>query len=355
MQSTFFNYFAWQWNAALLLFFYLYSKHLFKKFPRSLALALAYTILQTYSFTEYTEHFQPYGSLLNSLLCFKGIQALLMIFISIWVIEFVHIKEKWLAYLCITNIVVTLLLYPFDIVRNWAVGLSVNPAMNGAITATTLPFLFTLDSVFIFPLLALAVLCIILSNSTTPLMGLFAALFLPQFFYSKKKIYWVVWAVVVAFVAVSLKPDLINGTDRVPNYIYFLDKWKVMFHPIIGAGNGSFNVWGPTIGRDAQDGGWFWRFFQNNLNIKNYSRTLYLWQWMHSDILQTLWELGVIGFLLWVNAIIRLLYRVKNNAILFGAALAWLATATLYYPLHWPIQLFLGLAIISFAIKNEDC
>lgn len=355
------NYSAYIWYIFYFAFFSLYIKHLFKLFHWSFALAVGYTILNTLCFSIWTETTEPYSHIVNMTLMIQHQTAVIVTMLILFAMEKITPKSKWMMWLCVTNIIVTAGCWLFGITagQNWLVGLSINPAMNGAITAITITFLFMCYEVWLLPLTIAAIILIFMSQSTTPVLALIAAVFTPWFFTTKRKIPLVIFLLALTCVSAWLIPDFVNACDRLVNWKGYYKIWRENFNPLIGSGNGTFALWGPlykkleTFTADA-----FLVRFLGKLDprlFKDYLPTHWVWLWLHSDIYQTLWELGIIGILLWANSVYFIFRNLvkKRESHWLSAAGAWIVTATLYYPLHFPIQLCLGAAIAGVAIKNK--
>lgn len=341
----------------------LFCRSLFKDFHWSFALALSYTILQTFGFSQWVQVADPYSMPMNMVLKIHHTEALLVILLSVFLLKTVRLKYQWFAYLCAINIVVTICCLPFHPGGFHMIGLSVNPAMNAAITAICLPFIFYLSDVYIMPLLTAGIIMVAATKNFTPILALVIGFFGPSFLQSDKKVRnssIVLVLLLALFIAIHKKANVI---DRMDNWVFFGSYWKDHFNWLIGAGNASFSTWGPIIQKssylsyDNFHERWarsMAEFTGNKWLFEGFTISHWYWLWLHSDIYQTLWELGVIGLALWTNCIIRVLYIMRRNEPVIAGMLAWLTVATFYYPLHFPIQLGLGLGLISFAIKKEN-
>lgn len=345
------------WAIAYCVFLCFYSRYLFKTFHWSFALAMAYTIAQTLFSSEWLDWKEPYSMPVNLVLKTQFLGALFILLGSVWILERLKPNPKWLGYLCVTNIALTIVFIPIHFEKDWLIGLCMNPAMNGAITAITLPFLFSLNEAFVFPLFLVGVILIFMSHSTTPVFALLASFFGPSFFASRRKTRFMAIAVVAIALLCYLVPDFSNASDRMTNWVFFGKYWWHHFNVFFGSGNDSFTIWGPVIQKmDTVVTDNFLASFLPRLgdHFTGYQGpTHWYWLWLHSDIYQTLFELGIIGLVLWSIAVWTALRSMRKNEMFLGGSLAWLVTASLYYPLHFPVQLFIGLFLISFAIKKK--
>lgn len=338
-----FNYIAIGWNTAVVLAVLFYGHHLLKIFHWSFVLAVIYTLLQGFGFAAYTAAFRPYAPAPNMTLSIHYWEAFATVLLAVVIMEKMRVRDRWMIWICVTNVVLTTILIPWDIYRenhSWLMGLSVNPGMNGAITAVTLPFLLLLYPAWLsMSLIVLGIFLLFYSGASTPVLAGIASVLLPLIVCKRVcSRRWEFPLFLIAFTCVLavFVPDFSSSTGRIGQWTVLFRSWRDLFNPLIGSGNGSFHIWGPTI--QHWDG--------TRLNY-------YLW--MHCDILQTLFELGVIGLALWANAFIFMVINLRNKPLWLGAGAAWLATACTYYPIHFPIQLFLGMCIASIAIKREYC
>lgn len=354
------NYYQIYWFLAFSLAFFLYSKYLFETFKFSLALALTYTIFQTFLFGEYITTQTPYSMPVNLVLKVHSLEALLTVFLSIFIVDRIKINPKIMAYVCIVNIVVTAILIPFTKHLNWPpmAGLSMNPAMNASITAITLPFLFYLADIYIVPFITFGIILILMTKNFTPILAVAIGFFGPSFLESRKKTRYLSIGIVAGLLTFFLFRHHSHIEDRLYNWKFFWHYWRENFNWLVGSGNGSFSTWGPIAQRMStfNDDAFLKRFLPSVSNIwANYhGMAHWYWLWLHSDIYQTLWEMGVMGLMLWAWAIYDILKSVRKNEIIFAGCLSWLVVAMFYYPLHFPIQLGLGLSLFVLARNFEE-
>lgn len=355
------NYYVILWTIFIGLVLIFFCKNIFRDFRTSFALAISYTILQTFFFSQYVQIADPYSTPLNMVLKIHHTEGLLVVILCVFILRNIRPNLKWLGYLCALNIILTLCLLPFRPSGFHMIGMSINPAMNASITAITLPFLFYLPAVLIVPFFILGICIILGTGNFTPILAMVVGFFGPSFLQSNKKIRnasILITGLSIMFLLVHKKGNII---DRMDNWLLFGRYWIHNFNLLIGAGNASFSVWGPVIQRSGfvsydRFHSWWYNSMAELTQNKYFATggaTHWYWLWLHSDIYQTLWELGLIGFGLWVNCIFRVLKTLRFNEPVLAGSLAWLTVAAFYYPLHFPIQLGLGLFLISFAIKRE--
>lgn len=357
------NYFPLSWHLCIFLCLGFYCKSLFKKLHWSFALAVTYTILQTYLNIAWLETALPYSEKVIIGLIHHHQVALIVLLLFTFLMSVVTVNEKWMSYLCCLNIALTSIFwfFPLPINMKWLSGLAVNPSMNGSITAMTWPFLFLLkESLLILPLAALGIVLIFASKSTTPVLAFLAIIFLPFALRAGKKAKLIAAGLLTGSIAAAIAfiPNFIHPYDRMQQYMFFWRLWRERFNAFVGSGNGSFYIWGPLSQKlNLVETDRFFDKLFNGIHIPRGATAHWYYLWLHSDIYQTLFELGIIGLSLWSVAvfyILKSLYHSNNRAWL-SAAIGWLITATFYYPLHYPVHLAIGLMIATVAIKKEEC
>jgi len=335
-----FNYFAFYWNIATLLAVWLYGKHLFKIFHWSFVTASIYTVVNSLWAIQYVTLYEPFAAKTNVTLVLHHYEALATFIFAVFIMEKVKPKEVWFAWICFVNVVLTIWLLPLNLTGDWVSGLTVNPSMNLCIIAITFPFIGLLPKFWMRLLsvvggLGLMAYSYVLHSTSTPILAVIVALIVFFFFHSREGRGVAGFLLVLTCVPVLLVQKLLSPGDRLMQWKIFFNYWRENINWLFGAGNGSFYVLGPVLQ-------------QINGGVTDY------FVWMHSDVLQTLFELGFVGFVLWGIAIGYVFYRLRKKILWLAAGVAWLVTAAAYYPLHFPIQLWLGMMVATVAIKKES-
>lgn len=131
---------------------------------------------------------------------------------------------------------------------------------------------------------------------------------------------------------------LFDSSSRFHIYKASFNWWSQYANKFFGTGIGSYWVYGPLI----QD--------QNKWFKSDY------FTFMHSDILQILFELGVIGLFLFMIFIVRIIRKtiLLRRFYLLGPIGAYLLFMMFYYPLHSFITAFVGAVIYRVVISRED-
>ena len=92
-------------------------------------------------------------------------------------------------------------------------------------------------------------------------------------------------------------------------------------------------------------------YIQNRLQVDTAG---HLYLWLHSDILQVLFENGIVGF---VSYGIMYFYALKyslNRPYLFAAMVGYLVTAAANYPARMAFHAMCGVILIVFCFRGKD-
>lgn len=142
--------------------------------------------------------------------------------------------------------------------------------------------------------------------------------------------------------AISIGPKMINSSQRFTAYKVFLSYLFEIKRQWFGTGMGTFQVYAPVIQNKAgfmfnqKTGGW-------------------LWLWIHSDPIQAVFEIGIIGFLLVLCLFLRgllSLYK-KGDWQAFCLLLSLGATAAFNYPARYFPTAFLGMFFLLYSLEAD--
>jgi len=127
-----------------------------------------------------------------------------------------------------------------------------------------------------------------------------------------------------------------GGSGRWDMYRVFMGEWWNHGPRLFGYGLGSFKILSPGIN------------MSHNLDARIF------YPWLHSDILQVIWELGLVGFVLYTFSAVYTLYhlfRDKNQAVAFSVVCGLLSAMIFDFPIrYFPMAFLLGL----FAVRNTN-
>lgn len=201
--------------------------------------------------------------------------------------------------------------------------LLLNPAQDGAFVSCLLPLVYEKKKWFKWPLIALMVTAIIMTQATTPFVGL-GVFIATLIWFSRYRILTVLGPLLVASLGVYFQGYNNFKADSGRLYIWPLamNYWNAHLDKIIGAGSGSFFIYGPTI--------------ELTLHGFGYNQPVYVW--MHNEWLQVLFEFGIIGLLL---ALAFYFFSLKKSYVrpsLFSSLLIYGATACFQMPLRQMIS-----------------
>lgn len=344
------DYFFLQWLigftvSCLPIFFYI-------KKEISLPIALLFYYLSFYLFFECFSDLSLYAhSKLNTSLSLSMCVNYLSILFPAAAILFLP-KEKlrspiqFLPVYAIINSLYVITGYLFKFGR-WAPGHGYSgfidyASANGSLIAITMLPLFLKLSKKTIPLILLCLIAIFFSFSSIP-YGVFATGIFGLLICNRPKLI-PLCLLPIAFGA-AVDKHLFDSGHRLEAYNVFMtswskDNWSTIF---FGTGPGSFQVVSGTIQKAAG-------FMQNDDGS--------MWQWirMHSDWLQTLFEWGIVGFLLAATIFLQALYRLYLNGEkeVFAMLLAIGAYAVFDYPARHFILAILIMYCIIYAARFGD-
>lgn len=211
-----------------------------------------------------------------------------------------------------------------------------NPAMDAAFVACTLPLFLTKfeerSKRHNFFLLVPMIAALLISQSSTGIMG--ACLSIGAFVWIKQRYTFRALLLAISvgglFTTIGLltqRAVLFSSSGRTTVWKNSMDFWMGKlsmtgdFYHWIGAGLGSFFMWGPSLqiteaqklGLDHVNDGFFW---------------------MHNDWLQILFESGIIGLILALAIFAQALIKSRKSPALFAALLCYGSIAVIQMPLR---------------------
>ena len=187
-----------------------------------------------------------------------------------------------------------------------------------------------------------------LAEASTP-WGVLGVSLAAAFFYRERTL----WYTLLLFVplvlgwALDCGGEYFSSNGRFQAYGVFFGEWWKMGpkYVVFGGGPGSFSALQEII--QAYHG-----LFVSDSAMQS-------WLWLHSDWLQTLWELGIVGLIAAVAVFAQTLYfswRVRSDVGLFVFSLtsSLAATAIFQYPLRYFAGAFLAalLPVLAYRVSN---
>lgn len=222
-------------------------------------------------------------------------------------------------------------------------GLFLNASINGCLNAACIGAVLRHKHKWEVALVTLAVT---LSNSSVPIGVLFvaAASYLISSYRKKDVLKYVALAgaVCLACGLISSGEYLFNSSYRFTAYKVFLAEWWERGMILFGTGAGTFAPMVPQMQA-------------KHSFMMNWDGEGHVWLAAHSDWLQCLFELGIVGLVLYAGLFIQTtkrLYTQSNHAllsILCGIA----ATALFNYPFRYSVFGILAVVIVFKSLKNE--
>jgi len=218
-------------------------------------------------------------------------------------------------------------------------------------------FLPPRKSFFLFVILAiLPIVGVILTRASIPVGALAISLFVYGFI-KLKNLVGIVRAsaltlligVCIFLVASLYDPGLFDSGQRFTAYPIFMKFWYHNFPLLTGSGQGTFFGLGPEIQRVEK---FQWCFLPNGHSCPQQES---IWYWIHSDLIQLLFEQGLLSFLTALLVCLELVVVLKTRPHLLATFLSFLGVATFNYPVHYALFSFLISLIIFEAYEKMRC
>lgn len=147
----------------------------------------------------------------------------------------------------------------------------------------------------------------------------------------------------VAIAFLSEGKELFDSGQRFAAYKLFMTHWWQSGFIFTGFGPSSFQI----LSRGIQKGA----------NFMVQGDQIWVWLWMHSDWLQTLFELGVIGLTLVIGIALQTFYKLfkSNDTTTFAIASALASSAIFDYPARlFPTAILIGWVVIYTARLGHE-
>lgn len=141
----------------------------------------------------------------------------------------------------------------------------------------------------------------------------------------------------------QLGERMLQSSQRFEAYEVFLKYLVIQQWHIFGAGLGSFKFLATTIQEVSG-------FMMNNEDGLNF-----YWYWLHSDVLQTVFELGIIGCLISLLVYSQAVYRLwkSHDRKMLSLAIGVLASSVFDYPLRYFSLAFLVTFVLVYSLRKD--
>lgn len=224
-----------------------------------------------------------------------------------------------------------------------------NPSMSGCFIACTFPFLFRFNiwrGWILIPVVA-----VFLEHASQPIGVL--AVVMGAFVFKKSQwagkyaliVSGAFWALLLGsgYLWLGEGREFLSTTGRFEMWSIALKNWWLASRSVhwLGFGNGSMPLLFP--------------FWQNLMRQTAPPQSIWDWfWWIHSDVLQTLIEQGIVGCVAFGTMFVCACIEAwKKSASLFASVLGFGAYALFNFPVHLPAPAILGAVLVTMAFKPE--
>lgn len=242
--------------------------------------------------------------------------------------------EKILRLIGYWALFLSLLAIPFQ--DRWISGIVVNKSMNAILCIGLLPYIYE-------PLTAILTLLVVLTSKSSSAYLAFFGVLLIRGVNSKMRGFSTYrllaylkmcmgWVLLLASTLIFLKlldKDIFFAGSRFNGYKFFFNDFHGLEY-LFGKGPASFfSISSFRQARELFD-------FENGYYI-----------WMHSDLLQFIYEYGVLGLIPLFICLYKMLKITKQRE--FYSLLAFFFGGVFYYPFHFPVHLFVIFLVLKLA------
>lgn len=249
----------------------------------------------------------------------------------------------WVAFI---DAVVVIMQWTYEIP---VMGLNGNPSLNAGIIATCYPLILSQINhkdawYYKLALIAIPIFAIMISDASIPFGVLCVATgsYLISNSRNKRGIILAACAAILLSIIIFIAAYFLYPATLFDSSTRF-DYWQMFFNYFfeyhsrwLGAGTNTFRFWGPLI-QDAY----------------NQAPGGYYYIYMHSDILQILFENGLIGLGLAMLACIDVLRHARNSPVVLSMLLAWLSSAVFNWPGKHPASALVLVLTLAYLYRVE--
>lgn len=335
------------WSISLIFAALVLAHKIYKKYHWSAALAfIGVSVPSIYAFTFYDNHHAAWKPIVTTAIRLFSCYATfcLVMFVLVAMFTQKHHKQLFKSYaiLCFINSVYVIIQWISGNGYLDRGGFWQNGTNNASLIAFTLPLLFTLPikNKYKIPVIGIPIISIFCTLTSVPVGVLFLAIGTYLFFRLKR--YKIVSLIALAIVIFSIgyfldEKHFFSSSLRFGLYKITWNEFWQNGHLLHGEGLGTFHIFGP--------------FFQ-----ERYNHDVPHWNiFLHNDFLQTLFEVGIIGFLACINMLIFAIYKFirRKEYLMLSCLIAWVGCALFNFPLHYPMHAFFGLLLICEAFNEK--
>lgn len=210
--------------------------------------------------------------------------------------------------------------------ERWFSGIVVNKSMNAILVSMLLPYIFN------FYTFIASALVVILSKSSSAYLSFFGMIFIFFLRETKNPTKFLKYFIPLPLFLYFFDKDILFGGSRLIAYKFFFS---------------DFSIWNFLFGKGAAS------FF----SIASYRQTRELFDlangyyvWMHSDILQFIYEYGIFGLIPLAFVAFKTNFSKKE----FYSLIAICLGSVFYYPFHFPVHLFVLFMVITNVFRREN-
>jgi O-antigen ligase len=258
-------------------------------------------------------------------------------FLTILSMIFVHSLElkRPLILIGFVSSLITIFTY-FYRGPGFAYGFMTNTSMEATFLAVVAPLVFSLGNIqlIIFPIYAIA---IFLTSSSNGIIGFVLGISVYLFMEKKYKLL-IIPGLFGLIGAIKYNSIIFNPNGRKEIWTLAMTKWSENFSYLTGSGFGTYGGFGPWIQRVYEkpvNGGWV--IYPN----------------LHSDFLQIIFELGIIGIVLAIISYAVAINKAKNRSWLLASVITYAFVSLANMPSRYILTALVGLYLLKETFRHK--
>ena len=234
------------------------------------------------------------------------------------------------------SVILIIVSFLFDIFWEGSKGFAYNSSVTSTTFGLMLSFAFLIESSKLRRLLACAITLMIAHYHG--MSGLLSALiFWSIELYRIKRFMGVIPILLLLTVCVAY-PSVASDSHRIAHYKLAMELWFDKFNPIMGSGLGTFQFFMPVYQ------------MQSNNNEIGY------FIWLHSDILQAVFELGIVGILL-ISLVAYEIVKIgitNRSLFILSFCSCYIQSAMFNFPTHMASDVLLLIIAMRYTYNLRD-